>query len=256
MKKLLLPVAGLLALASCNQGGASKNVELKTFEDSLSYSIGYSYAEGLRKNASEIQGQLDIDISLDVINAAFNAGLDSTQEVLLTEEDNMDLQQKFQEIAKAKQEEEMEQRAADLKSFEAEQKEKYQINIEEGEKFLAENKTKEGVVELPSGLQYKVIKQGNGAKPGAMDKIKVHYTGRLLNGTVFDSSVERGQPITFDVGGVIAGWTEAVQLMPVGSKYELYIPYQLAYGDRAAGQITPYSTLVFEVELLEIVSAQ
>ena len=124
MKKLLLPVAGLLALASCNQGGASKNVELKTFEDSLSYSIGYSYAEGLRKNASEIQGQLDIDINLDIINAAFNAGLDSTQEVLLTEEDNMDLQQKFQEIAKAKQEEEMEQRAADLKSFEAEQNDK------------------------------------------------------------------------------------------------------------------------------------
>ena len=124
--------------------------------------------------------------------------------------------------------------------------------IAEGEKFLAENKTKEGVVALPSGLQYKVVKEGTGAKPAAADMVKVNYKGTLLDGTVFDSN-EGKEPITFNANRVIKGWTEALQLMPVGSKWILYIPYDLAYGAQGSGdRIKPFSTLIFEVELLEI----
>lgn len=123
-----------------------------------------------------------------------------------------------------------------------------------GEKFLAENKTKEGVVALPSGLQYKILKEGNGPKPKASDTVKCHYEGRLTDGTVFDSSIRRGEPAEFPVGGVIQGWVEALQLMPVGSKWQLYIPSELAYGSHGAGQaIGPDETLIFDVELLAIV---
>ncbi|MCQ2235726.1 MAG: FKBP-type peptidyl-prolyl cis-trans isomerase [Bacteroidales bacterium] len=124
---------------------------------------------------------------------------------------------------------------------------------EEGESFLAANATREGVVTLPSGLQYEVMTQGNGPKPKATDTVLCHYHGTLVNGTVFDSSVRRGQPAAFPVNGVIAGWVEALQLMPVGSKWKLFIPYNLAYGTRGAGEsIPPYAALIFEVELLEI----
>ena len=124
---------------------------------------------------------------------------------------------------------------------------------EEGEKFLAENKNKPGIITTPSGLQYEVIQMGTGKKPGLQDKVKTHYHGTLINGKVFDSSVQRGEPISFPVNGVIKGWTEALQLMPIGSKFKLYIPYQLAYGERGAGaDIKPFSALIFEVELLDI----
>ena len=124
----------------------------------------------------------------------------------------------------------------------------------EGVAFLRENKNKEGVIELPSGLQYQVLTAGTGEKPGLNDKVKVHYTGKLLIGKVFDSSVERGEPIELGVTQVIKGWTEALQLMPVGSKWMLFVPSELAYGDNAAGpDIKPGSTLIFEVELLDIV---
>ncbi len=129
----------------------------------------------------------------------------------------------------------------------------YGSNREEGEKFLAENKTKEGVQVTPSGLQYKVIKQGKGAIPTTSDKVKVHYKGTLIDGTEFDSSYKRNQPTEFGVTQVIKGWTEALTMMPVGSKWELYIPQELAYGSRNQGQIKPFSTLIFEVELLDIV---
>ena len=123
-----------------------------------------------------------------------------------------------------------------------------------GEKFLAENKTKEGVVTLPSGLQYKILEAGNGPKPKASDSVKCHYEGRLINGAVFDSSIRRGEPAEFPVSGVIAGWVEALQLMNTGSKWQLYIPSELAYGSRGAGQsIGPDETLIFDVELLNIV---
>lgn len=125
----------------------------------------------------------------------------------------------------------------------------------EGEAFLAQNANKAGVVVTASGLQYEVLVQGDGEKPSRASTVRTHYHGTLIDGTVFDSSYNRGQPAEFPVGGVIAGWTEALQLMPVGSKYRLYIPHQLAYGERGAGaSIAPFSALVFDVELLAIVS--
>ena len=129
---------------------------------------------------------------------------------------------------------------------------KYGDTKEQGEKFLEENKLREGVIVTESGLQYEVLKMGKGKKPAATDRVKVHYHGTLTDGTVFDSSVERGEPIVFGLNQVIAGWTEGVQLMPVGSKFRFYIPQELGYGERAAGSIPPYSTLIFEVELLDI----
>lgn len=134
------------------------------------------------------------------------------------------------------------------------QAERLELNIKAGQEFLAANKERAGVVELPSGLQYEIIKEGNGPKPKATDQVKCHYHGTLINGVVFDSSVERGQPATFGVNQVIPGWVEALQLMPVGSKWKLFIPSNLAYGERGAGQsIEPNSTLIFEVEILDIV---
>lgn len=129
-------------------------------------------------------------------------------------------------------------------------------NKAEGEKFLAANKKKAGVVTLPSGLQYQVLKAGTGPKPTTGDKVKVHYHGMLIDGTTFDSSIDRGEPLTIPVTGVIPGWTEALLLMPVGSKWKLFIPAQLAYGERSAGpKIKPNSALVFDVELLNIEAA-
>jgi FKBP-type peptidyl-prolyl cis-trans isomerase FklB len=124
---------------------------------------------------------------------------------------------------------------------------------EAGEKFLAENAKKDGIITLPSGLQYQVLKEGNGKRPKATDRVKCHYEGTLIDGTVFDSSYRRGESITFPLNGVIAGWTEGLQLMSIGSKYKFFIPYQLAYGERGAGQsIPPYAALIFTVELLGI----
>ncbi len=132
--------------------------------------------------------------------------------------------------------------------------EKMVLNKEAGEEFLRINKHKAGVVELPSGLQYEVLKMGTGAKPTAKDKVKCHYHGTLINGTVFDSSVQRGTPAVFGVSQVIPGWVEALQLMPVGSKWRLFVPSNLAYGEHGAGEIIePNSTLIFDVELLDIV---
>ena len=134
------------------------------------------------------------------------------------------------------------------------QKERLELNKKAGEEFLNINKGKAGVVTLPSGLQYQVLKQAEGAKPTASDKVKCHYHGTLINGTVFDSSVQRGEPAVFGVSQVIPGWVEALQLMPVGSKWRLFIPSNLAYGEHGAGDaIEPNSALVFDVELLDIV---
>ena len=137
--------------------------------------------------------------------------------------------------------------------FSKQQEEMLNKNIEEGKTFLAENSKKEGVTTLPSGLQYEVITEGSGDKPKATDSVKCHYHGTLLDGTVFDSSVQRGQPAVFGVNQVIKGWVEALQLMSVGSKWKLFIPSNLAYGEQGAGSsIEPNSTLIFEVELLGI----
>ncbi|WP_331345376.1 FKBP-type peptidyl-prolyl cis-trans isomerase [Cellvibrio sp. UBA7661] len=138
--------------------------------------------------------------------------------------------------------------------MQAKEAEKSKVLAAAGEAFLAENAKKAGITVTASGLQYEVITQGTGAIPTATSKVKTHYHGTLIDGTVFDSSVNRGQPIDFPVNGVIAGWTEALQLMPVGSKYRLYIPHNLAYGERGAGaSIKPYSALIFDVELIDIV---
>ena len=125
--------------------------------------------------------------------------------------------------------------------------------LQQGQVFLEENKKRAGVVTLDSGLQYEILKEGNGMKPTANDQVKCHYEGTFIDGTLFDSSIKSGQPATFGVGQVIAGWTEALQLMSEGSKWRLYIPYNLAYGEQGAGDsIPPYSALVFEVELIEV----
>jgi FKBP-type peptidyl-prolyl cis-trans isomerase len=129
-------------------------------------------------------------------------------------------------------------------------------NIEEGKKFLEENKAKEGVVALPSGLQYKVIKEGSDLKPTEKDTVEVHYRGTLLDGTEFDSSYDRGEPATFPLNGVIKGWTEGLQQIGEGAKAEFYIPDSLAYGERGSGKITPNATLIFEVELLQVKKAK
>lgn len=135
----------------------------------------------------------------------------------------------------------------------AERAEKGKVAKAEGEKYLAENAKKEGVVTLPSGLQYMVLKEGNGKKPKATDQVRCHYEGRLIDGTKFDSSYDRKEPAVFGLNQVIAGWTEGVQLMSEGSKYRFFIPYNLAYGERGAGaSIPPFSALVFDVELLEV----
>lgn len=134
------------------------------------------------------------------------------------------------------------------------QEDRLELNLKAGEEFLAINKNRPGVVTLPSGLQYEILKEGNGPKPKVTDQVKCHYHGTLIDGTVFDSSVERGQPATFGVNQVIPGWVEALQLMPVGSKWKLFIPANLAYGKAGAGQsIEPNSALIFEVEILDIV---
>ena len=128
------------------------------------------------------------------------------------------------------------------------------VHKEAGEKYLAENGKKDGVVTLPSGLQYQVLREGNGKKPSAKDSVKCHYEGFLIDGTVFDSSVQRGEPAVFGLQQVIAGWTEGLQLMQEGAKYRFFIPYRLAYGEGGAGQmIPPFATLIFDVELIEVV---
>ena len=143
------------------------------------------------------------------------------------------------------QEQEKQQRAAAA--------ERFQTNREKGESYLVENGKKEGVVTLPSGLQYQVLKEGTGKKPKASDQVRCHYEGMLVDGTLFDSSVQRGEPAVFGLNQVIKGWTEGVQLMQEGAKYRFYIPYQLGYGEQGAGQqIPPYSALVFDVELIEV----
>lgn len=134
-----------------------------------------------------------------------------------------------------------------------EKKKQYAETIETGNKFMKDNALQDGVVTLPNGLQYKILVEGNGEKPTPSDRVRVHYTGKLIDGTTFDSSVDRGEPIVFGVTEVIPGWTEILQMMPVGSKWMVYIPYDLAYNDRDSGPIKPYSNLVFEIELLEIV---
>ncbi|GAB4021089.1 FKBP-type peptidyl-prolyl cis-trans isomerase [Spirosoma sp. KCTC 42546] len=211
---------------------ATSGTKIVSTQDSVSYSIGVFMAQNLKQ-----QGISDLN------NALLMRGLEdalSGQSTQLTQAQCGQVMNNFMQKQMASRNAEGMKASAENKKI--------------GSAFLAENKTKAGVVTTASGLQYSIEKEGTGAKPTATDRVKVHYTGRLIDGKVFDSSVERGQPAEFGVTEVIKGWTEALQLMPVGSKWKLYIPSDLAYGDRAAGaDIKPGSTLVFDVELLDIV---
>lgn len=231
---LLIGAMAIFAIAcdGGDKGDAGKAVELKDNSDSLSYSIGLTIANNMKQD--------ELDVDADVIAEAIKDGmLKEEEDYLMTMEDAEAAIRAFQMEAQQRQQEEQ--------MMEGER------NKEEGKVFLQENKDKEGVKVTESGLQYKVIEEGSGAQPTAESNVKVHYTGKLVDGTVFDSSVERGEPASFQVNGVIQGWTEALQLMKEGAKYELYIPSELAYGERGAGgDIGPNSTLIFEVELLEV----
>lgn len=202
----------------------------------MSYALGANAGESFKTSGIEI----DYDTFLIGIKDAFQGNNQFSREEM---EHAFSLIQKKVEAAQQKAQEEA-AAVSDLEKI-------------KGKEFLDKNKTVEGVVETASGLQYKVVKMGTGAKPAATDKVKVHYHGTTIDGTVFDSSVERGEPITFGLNQVIKGWTEGLQLMPIGSKFILYIPSDLAYGDRGAGQfIKPGATLIFEVELLDINPAE
>jgi FKBP-type peptidyl-prolyl cis-trans isomerase len=225
----LLVVGLLIAGTSCQQGG-TKDVKLETEVDSVSYAIGLLVGVNNLKQLTSAPGGDELDPT--IMSSAF-ATASAEGELKITEEEaNTMIQAFFQNAGKRKGQE----------------------NLEAGNAFLETNKAREGVKVTESGLQYEVLTEGTGAKPTAEDKVRVHYHGTLIDGTVFDSSVDRGEPATFGVGQVIKGWTEALQLMPVGSKYRLVIPSGLAYGERGAGgNIGPNSTLIFEVELLEII---
>ena len=227
---LYLVVAGLMIVtASCQQGGTS-NVKIESPIDSVSYAIGVLVGTNNNQQLENVPG--DDKMNIEVMAAAFRKTSLGEETEMTPEEANALIQKFFTEAS---------EREA-------------QANMEEGNKFLEENKSREGIHTTESGLQYEIITEGTGEKPSATDQVRVHYHGTLIDGTVFDSSVEAGEPAVFGVNRVIPGWTEALQLMPVGSKWKVYIPSNLAYGPRGAGgDIGPNETLIFEVELLEIV---
>ena len=199
--------------------------------DKLSYALGL----GIGRQLSQMGAA---DLNIDDFAQAVKDMIDGKEPQVATAEAQQIVEDFFR-----KQEEKQRAEAA----------EKYKGAKSEGEKFLSENAKQEGVVTLPSGLQYQVLKEGNGKSPKATDKVVCHYEGMLIDGTMFDSSVQRGEPATFPLNGVIAGWTEGLQLMKEGAKYRFFIPYQLGYGERGAGaSIPPFATLVFDVELIEV----
>jgi len=213
---------------------AAAAVPLKTRKEKFSYALGMNigtgYSQGLKKQSVEVDWNL---ITQGMKDAATGS------KMRLTQDEAQAVLKEVQTEVQKQQQEKMKEAADKNKS--------------EGEAFLATNKSKDGVVTLPSGLQYKILTAGTGPKPTASDSVKCNYRGTLINGTEFDSSYKRGQPATFAVGQVIKAWTEALQLMPVGSKWQLFVPASLAYGERGAGaEIGPNATLIFEVELLSI----
>ena len=228
MKLQLIAALGILFLAS--QVSAEENLVLKNQKDKVSYIIGMEIGKNFKKQSIDI----DPDILTKGIKDAISGG-----KPLLTEQEIQENMVTFQKEMMAKQEELA--------------KKLGENNKKEGEAFLAENKKKDGVKTLPSGLQYKVTKAGTGKKPKLTDTVTTQYRGTLIDGTEFDSSYRRGQPVSFPVTGVIPGWTEALQLMEEGAKWQLFIPPNLAYGERGAGRdIGPNATLIFEIELISI----
>ena len=218
MKNLILSLIVLLGFSSIN----AQN--LNTEMEKVSYSLGVNVAKSVKSQGLE-------SIDSDAIAKAFKDVFEGNTLEISEEEANIVLQDYFGKLANEKQ----------------------KANVESGQKFLDENAKREGVVTTATGLQYEVLKEGSGDSPKETDNVTVHYHGTLIDGTVFDSSVDRGQPATFPVNGVIQGWVEALQLMNPGAKYKLFIPSNLAYGERGAGgAIGPNATLVFEVELISI----
>jgi FKBP-type peptidyl-prolyl cis-trans isomerase len=207
---------------------------LKTRQERFSYALGMNYGAGVGGKLKQQSVEIDPNLAVQ----GFKDGLTGAKTLLTEQEAQAVLQEVGTEVQKA-QREKAEKVGA--------------TNKTEGEAFLAANKGKEGVVTLPSGLQYKILSEGTGPKPAATDSVVCNYKGTLVNGTEFDSSSKHGGPATFPVNGVIKGWTEALQLMPVGSKWQLFVPPNLAYGERGAGaDIGPDATLIFEVELMSI----
>ncbi len=218
MKKIILSLIVLVGFSSINAQNLSTEME------KVSYSLGVNVAKSVKDQGLE-------SIDSEAIAKAFKDVFEGNTLEISEEEANIVLQDYFGKLANKKQ----------------------QVNIEAGKKFLDENAKREGVVTTSTGLQYEVLKEGSGDSPKETDQVTVHYHGTLIDGTVFDSSVDRGQPATFPVNGVIPGWVEALQLMNTGAKYKLFIPSDLAYGERGAGgAIGPHATLIFEVELISI----
>lgn len=229
LRQNLLAAAAVAALGV--SGVAMSQTTLKTEKEKVSYMVGMQVGGSL----TQIKDEIDIPTLIKALEDKLKG-----EKLALTDAEAMEVQTAFADRLQKKQA--------------AAQQEAATKNKAEGEAFLAGNKSKSGVKTTASGLQYQVVTEGKGAKPAATDTVRVHYTGTLLSGEKFDSSVDRGEPAQFALNAVIPGWTEALQLMPVGSKYTLWIPSNLAYGDRATpGPIGPNSTLKFEVELLEIV---
>ena len=228
MKHFMIIAAALSVALTAS--GENKPSQLKDLKDKVSYSIGLDLGFNFKKQ--------NLELNPDALLAGVKDALSGKQPLL-------------------NENEVKETMTALTKEIEDKQKALGEQNVKDGEKFLAENKKKEGVKTTASGLQYKVIKEGTGPQPKLTDSVVANYRGTLINGTEFDSSYKRGQPATFPLAGVIKGWTEALQLMKVGSKYLLFIPPNLAYGDRAMGPaLGPNSTLIFEVELVGIQPAQ
>lgn len=228
MKFSWLVALGIVLLVS--QVNAQENAVLKNQKDKVSYSIGMAMGRDFKRQS--------IDIDPDILAKGIKDVL-SGAKALLTDQEMIETMTAFQKEMMAKHTEVM--------------KTLGEKNKKEGEVFLAENKKKEGVTTLPSGLQYKVIKAGTGKKPKSTDTVTVNYRGTLIDGTEFDSSYRRGQPASFGVSGVIPGWTEALQLMQEGAKWQVFVPPNLAYGEKGAGaNIGPNATLIFEIELISI----
>ena len=221
MKKNYLILAFSFLLFSCNYENV--NVDLNTQVDSVSYSLGISVAENLTNSGFE-------NLNTKAFQLGFQDILSSNDVKINQQNANIIIQEYLTELTTQKN----------------------TFAIEEGKKFLEENSKRTGVVTTITGLQYEILVDSDGPKPKASDNVTVHYHGTLIDGTIFDSSVDRGEPVNFPVNGVIAGWVEALQLMSVGSKFKLFIPSNLAYGERGSGPIGPSSTLIFEVELLSI----
>ena len=223
MKNIII-LSSLFLFITCKTEKTNKTANLVTELDSVSYSLGVNIGENIKTQFE--------DINLNNFEAGIKDVLEKDVEAKISDNQAQAIIQSY---------------------FSKKQQKQSESVIEEGINFLRENGKREGVTTLVSGLQYEVINDGTGPKPTIEDNVTTHYHGTLTDGTVFDSSVDRGEPSSFPVGGVIKGWTEALQLMAVGSKWKLYVPYDLAYGERGAGQqIGPYSTLIFEVELISI----